>query len=243
MCHDFTYLHLLVFYVLRVNFQSVSKYSVGTMYAMFYLSTLCYNFSRCFFAATMSMKHFQLISAFLEFDVRKTREEHWKHDKFSCMKYIFDKVNCKLPRVKTQAHYQQLMKCCIRTKDIYLSSNKTRQNLAKHGLLQDSLCDASVPCTYCSLPYAGKPNLIDDKANYAKYLLNGLQYRFNKIKGCNIWMDWYFKLYVPSAKWASENDFRTVGKMRLDHICLPNEIKTMEGREEKSTQYLYKKKW
>ena len=54
-------------------------------------------------------------------------------------------------------------------------------------------------------------------------------------------MDWYFKLYVPSAKWACENDFTIVGKMRLDHICLPNEIKTMEGREEKSTKYLYKK--
>ena len=71
-------------------------------------------------------------------------------------------------------------------------------------------------------------------------MLNDL-YRFNKIKGCNIWMDWYFKLYVPSAKWVSENDFTTVGKMRLDHICLRNEIKTMEGREEKSTKYLYKK--
>ena len=69
------------------------------MYAMFYLSSLCYNFSRCFFPATMSMKHFQFISAFLEFDVRKTREERWKHDKFSCMSYIFDKVNCKFAEV------------------------------------------------------------------------------------------------------------------------------------------------
>ena len=66
---------------------------------MFYLSTLSYNFSRCFFAATMSMKHFQLISAFLEFDVRKTREERWKHDEFGCMSYIFDKVNCKFAEV------------------------------------------------------------------------------------------------------------------------------------------------
>ena len=99
MCHAFTYLHLLGFYAPCVNFQSVWKYSVVTLYAMFYLSTLCYNFSRCIFAATMSMKHFQLISAFLEFDVRKTREERWKHDKFACMSYIFDKVNCKFAEV------------------------------------------------------------------------------------------------------------------------------------------------
>ena len=98
-CHAFTYLHVLGFYAPWVNFQSVWKYSVVTLYAMFYLSTLSYNFSRCFFAATMSMKHFQFISAFLEFDVRKTREERWKHDKFSCMSYIFDKVNCKFAEV------------------------------------------------------------------------------------------------------------------------------------------------
>ena len=99
MCHAFTYLHLLGFYAPCVNFQSVWKYSVVTLYAMFYLSTLCYNFRRCIFAATMSMKHFQLISAFLEFDVRKTREERWKHDKFACMSYVFDKVNCKFAEV------------------------------------------------------------------------------------------------------------------------------------------------
>ena len=29
--------------------------------------------------------------------------------------------------------------------------------------------------------------------------------------------------------------------MRLDHIGLPNKIKTMEGREEKLTKYLYQK--
>ena len=98
MCHAFTYLHLLGFYAPCVNFQSVSKYSVGILYAMFYLSTLCYNFSRSFFAATMSMKHFQVISAFLEFDVRKTRVERWKHDKFACMRYIFDKFNCKFAK-------------------------------------------------------------------------------------------------------------------------------------------------
>ena len=67
------------------------------MYAMLYLLTLLY-FSRCFFAATMSMKHFQFISAFLEFGVRKTCEERWKHDTFAFMRYIFDKVNCKFAK-------------------------------------------------------------------------------------------------------------------------------------------------
>ena len=51
-------------------------------------------------------------------------------------------------------------------------------------------------------------------------------------------MDRYFTS-VPLAKWASENNFTVVGTMRLDRIGLANEIKTMEGREEKPTKCLY----
>ena len=54
----------------------------------------------------MSMKHFQFISRFTEFDVRETREERWKHDKFACMRYIFDEPNCKFAtKIETQAHF------------------------------------------------------------------------------------------------------------------------------------------
>ena len=53
-------------------------------------------------------------------------------------------------------------------------------------------------------------------------------------------MDWYFTS-VSLAKWAYENNFIIVGTIRLDSIGLSNEIKTMEGREEKSTKYLYQK--
>ena len=53
-------------------------------------------------------------------------------------------------------------------------------------------------------------------------------------------MDLYFTS-MPLAKWDSENNFTIVGTMMLDRIGLPNEIKTMEGREKKSTKYLYQK--
>ena len=52
-----------------------------------------HEYSNDLFAATMSMKCFQFIKCFIEFDVKETREEHWKHDKFACMRYIFDEVN------------------------------------------------------------------------------------------------------------------------------------------------------
>ena len=53
-------------------------------------------------------------------------------------------------------------------------------------------------------------------------------------------MDWYFTS-VSLVKWAFENNFTIVGTIMLDCIGFPNETKTIYGREEKSTMYLYKK--
>ena len=44
------------------------------------------------------MKRFQFISCVIEFDLKKTCEERWKHDKFACMRYIFDEANCKFAK-------------------------------------------------------------------------------------------------------------------------------------------------
>ena len=36
----------------------------------------------------------------------ETREERWKHDKFACMRYIFDEPNCKFAtKIETQTHF------------------------------------------------------------------------------------------------------------------------------------------
>ena len=68
---------------------------------------------------------------------------------------------------------------------------------AKYGLLNHNLCDAVVPYTYYTLPYAGKPSKTNNKASkyyisgtdeYIKYLVNGVNY-CNSIDGSNISMD------------------------------------------------------
>ena len=61
------------------------------------------NLPKIVFAAAMSMKRFQFISRFIEFDVKKTCEERWKPDKFACMRYIFDEVNCKFVKGQNQS--------------------------------------------------------------------------------------------------------------------------------------------
>ena len=204
--------------------------------------------SKDLFATTMSMKCFQFSSRFIEFDVRETREERWKHDKFACMKYIFDEVNCKFAKGQNPSLFLVIDETLYPYRGHISFKQYNPSKPAKHGLLHRSLCYACVPYTYYSLPYAGKPDVIDDEANKyyvtgtdncTKYLVNGFC-KFNKIKVCNIFMDRYFTS-VPLAKWASENNFTIVGTMKFDCIGLSNEIKSMEGREEKSTKYLNKK--
>ena len=164
------------------------------------------------------------------------------------MRYIFDEVNCKFAEGWNTILFQAINETLYPYRGHISFKQYNLSKPAKHGLLYCSLCDASAPYIYCSLPYAGKPDVIDGEAskyyvtgtdNYTKYLVNGFC-KFNKIKGCNISMDWYFTS-VSLAKWAYENNFTIVGTIRLDSIGLSNEIKTMEGREEKSTKYLYQK--
>ena len=164
------------------------------------------------------------------------------------MRYIFDEVNSKYAKGQNPSPFLAIDETLYPYRGHVSFKQYNLSKPAKYGLLYRSLCHANVPYTYYSLPYTGKPDVTDDEANkyyvtgtdnYTKYLVNGFC-KFDKIKGCNISMDRYFTS-VPLAKWASKNNFTIVGTMRLDRIGLPNEIKTMEGRDEKSTKYLYQK--
>ena len=146
------------------------------------------------------MKRFQFISCFIEFDVRETCEERWKRDKFACMRYLFDEVNCKFAKGRNPSPFLVIDEMLYPYRGHLSFKQYNLSKPAKYGLLYCSICDASVPYTYYSLPYAGKPDVIDDEANkynvtgtdnYTKYLVNGFC-KFNKIKGCNILMDLYF---------------------------------------------------
>ena len=153
--------------------------------------------SNGFFATTVSKKCFQFISRFFEFDVRKTREERWKHDKFACMRYIFDEVNCKFSKGWKPSPFLLIDETLYPYRGHISFKQYNPSKHTTYGLLFHSLWDASVPY---SLPYAGKPDVIDDETNkyyvtgtenYTKYLLNGFC-KSNKIKSCSISMDQYF---------------------------------------------------
>ena len=69
---------------------------------------------------------------------------------------------------------------------------------AKYGLLYRSLCDAKVPYTYSTLPYARKPEVIGANDyyvtccdEYSKWLVNNFQI-YGTLQGLKISLDRYF---------------------------------------------------
>ena len=95
--------------------------------------------------------------------------------------------------------------------------------LAKYGLLHPSLCDSSIPYTYYSLPYAGKPENAEGPApkyyitgtgKYSKYLINELSVYCN-LQGINICIDQYFTS-VSLATWTLEKNITIVSTMNHD---------------------------
>ena len=121
---------------------------------------------------------------------------------------------------------------------------------AKYGLLHCLLCDAIVPYTYFSLPYAGKLEVLDKENpaasyyvtgtdEYTKYLVNGFSTVAN-MPGRNISMDRYFTS-VALAQWCLERNITIVGTMRLDWKGIPAEIKRIDKCHERSTFYVHEK--
>ena len=108
-------------------------------------------------------------------------------------------------------------------------------------LLYLSLCDATVPYTYFSLPYAGKPEILDkenpatsyyvtETDEYTKYLVNGFSTVAN-MSGCNISMDRYFTS-IPLAQSCLERNITIVGTMQLNQKGIPADIKKLDKCDE-----------
>ena len=110
---------------------------------------------------------------------------------------------------------------------------------AKYG---DALCDAKVPYTYSTLPYAGKPEVtgandyyVTGCDGYTKWLVNNFQI-YGTLQGRNISLDRYFTS-VTLAEWCLERNITIVGTIKSDRKGIPKEMKEVADREEKSPAF------
>ena len=160
----------------------------------------------------MGLNRFSFITRFLQFDDSSTREERKRYDKFACFRGFFGKFNGNSAEARYPRPYLAIDETLYRRHINFKEYNPSKP--VKYGMLYRSLCDSSVQYTYFTLPYAGKPEDLNNKASkfyitvtdeYSKYLVENFK-RFNSIKGCNISMNCYLTS-ITLADWAQQNTF------------------------------------
>ena len=190
---------------------------------------------------TFLLNCFVFILRFITFDEKSTQGERWRY-KFACMQSFFESFNKNISKFHYPSSYlavdETLYPYCGRIGFKEYNPSKS----AKYGFLYCLLCDATVPYTYFSLPYAGKLEVLNKENpatrsyyvtgtdEYTKYLVNGF-FTIANMSRCNISMDRYFTS-VPLAQWCLERNITIVGTMPLNWKGIPAEIKKIEKRDE-----------
>ena len=196
------------------------------------------------FTATMSYNSFAFLIRFLEFDDKDTRQQGWREDKFAAIREFFMKMNENNRGCRNLSPYVSVDKTLYPYRGRIGMKQYNPSKPAKYGLLYRSLCDAKVPYTYSTLPYAGKPEVIGANYyyvtgcdEYTKWLVNNFQI-YGTLQGRNISLIRYFTS-VTLAEWCLERNITIVGTLKFDRKVISKEMKGVADREEKSTAFCY----
>ena len=193
------------------------------------------------FAATMSRSRFMFLQANLAFDDENTCAERWTTDRFAGFRMAFELFNNECSKHVVPSDYLCIDETLfpMRNQIAYNQYNKNKP--AKYGLLIKSLNSSRNQYTYKALPYASKPNDVENAIYYLtkteEYVKALVTLTENDVSlgGRCIAMD---RLYtaVPTSQWLLEKDIAMVGTLNHNRIVLPNELKTTEGREDLSSK-------
>ena len=194
------------------------------------------------FRATMSRKRFSFLCLVTQFDDASTRESRCVEDKFAAMRDIFEEFNRNCARARVPSPYLAIDETLYPYRGHIKLKQYNPNKPAKYGLLHRSISDSTLPYTYFTLPYAGKPEnpnryYVTGTDSYTKYLVENLRQHVD-ISGRNISMDRYFTS-IPVAKYLLDKKITLVGTMRANRIGIPAEVKEMKNREDLSTMYVF----
>ena len=182
----------------------------------------------------------------ISFDDNTTRTNQWKQGKYAAFRKFFEAVNQNNGKMRNPSYNLAIDKTLFPFRGRIGMKQYNPSKPAKYGLLYRSLCDAVVPYTYITLPYAGKPDDINNEAKkyyvcdtngYTKYLVEEFT-KIDSIEGSNISMDQYFTS-VTIAWWATDHNFTIVGTIKHNRKGILKEFKTVDGREKLSTKFIH----
>ena len=147
------------------------------------------------FPAAISYNRFAFLIRFLEFDDRETRQQRWREDIFAAIREFFMKMNENNRRCRNPSPYVSVDETLYPYHGRIGMKQYNPSKPAKYGFLYRNLCDAKVPYTYSTQPYARKPEVIGANDyyvtgcnEYTKWLVNNFQI-YGTLQGRNISLD------------------------------------------------------
>ena len=111
------------------------------------------------FQAKMSYRRYRYIGQFLSFDHSVTLPDRYQKEKFACCRVVFEALNKQNAIMRVPSLHMTIDETLFPYRGHISIKNYNPNKPARYGLLFISISDAEVPYTYCSLPYAGKPEI------------------------------------------------------------------------------------
>ena len=94
-------------------------------------------------------------------------------DKYACFREVFEAVNKKNATFRTPFMHLSIDETLYTYRGCICLWQYNPSKPAKYRLLYLSICDSEVQYCYFTLPYAGKPEKIDDQHSASKLYVTG----------------------------------------------------------------------
>lgn len=197
------------------------------------------------FSATMSLHRFWFLNHYLILDDRASRGERWKVDRFAAAREIYERWNDNCACALHIGEYCAIDECQYATRMQVGFKTYNPSKPAKYGLLFKCINEVVYPFTHRSEAFAGKPKeegglfYFKTTEEITLRLVDKVRQR-QDLRGRNLTTD---NLYtsIPLAKKLLDRKMTLVGTMRHNRIGLPKEVKTLDNREEFSTEVWWEK--
>ena len=190
------------------------------------------------FGATMSCRRFAFLNSNIRFDNVDTRQERFPQDRFTAMRDLFEEFNNRCSLVLQPDDFLAIDETLYGCRNQISFKQYNSSKPQKYGLLFKSVNAVSYPFTFRTSVYSGKPTgnpgpyYITGITPTVKSLVNQLSI-YVDLDGRNITMDRLYTSY-ELFQWLLEKKITAVGTIKNNRKCIPNEIKSVNERNDNS---------
>lgn len=188
------------------------------------------------FAATMSENRFTFLQSHISFDNEATRPARFLKDKFAAAREIFESWNFNCGRALQCGPWLSLDETLYPSRNHISFKQYNKQKPAKYGILFKSINGATVPYTFNSHVYCGKPEGPEPHPHYVKGVSETVKKMLielgtlQELRGRNVTFDRYYTT-IELVDWLLNTMKMTaIGTLQSNKRGLPAHFKAVTGR-------------